>query len=100
MNGIKIRYDCSHISEMFHNFKGLIIYLNVVILSGILFSRPDHVLSFLSIYVSSVSLLETTKTSEKESTTNKVKKKNVRYYSIYHFISITNETFTLNGWAS
>jgi len=51
MNGIKIRYDCSQMSELFHHFKGLIIYLNVVILSGILISRPDHVLSFLSIYV-------------------------------------------------
>jgi len=48
----------------------------------------------------SVSLQEATKTSEKENTTNKVKKKNVRYYSIYHFISLANETFTLNGWAS
>jgi hypothetical protein len=48
----------------------------------------------------SVSLLDATKTSEKENITNKVKKKNVRYYSIYHFISLSNETATLNGWAS
>jgi hypothetical protein len=47
----------------------------------------------------SVSLLEATKTSEKENTTNKAKNKNVRH-SIYHFISLANETFTLNGWAS
>jgi hypothetical protein len=48
----------------------------------------------------SVSLLGAIKTSEKENTTNKVKKKNVRYYSIYHFVSLTSETFTLKGWAS
>ena len=100
MNGIKIRYDSSQIPELFHHFKGLIIYLNVVILSGILISRPIMSLVSSAFTSRSVSLLEATKTSEKENIKNKVKKKNIRYYSIYHFIYLANETDTLNGWAS
>jgi hypothetical protein len=50
MNGVSIRQGCSQVFEFFHPFKGFIIYFYVVIVSGILISKHDHVLSFLSIY--------------------------------------------------
>jgi hypothetical protein len=49
MNGILIFWGCSKIFELFHPFKRFII-LHVVIVSCILISRHDHVLSFLSMY--------------------------------------------------
>jgi hypothetical protein len=50
MNGSLIHWGCSQILELFHPFKGCIIYLYVVILSCMLVSRHDHILNFISIF--------------------------------------------------
>jgi hypothetical protein len=49
MNANLICSRCSKISELFHRFSGYVTCLYVVILSSILFTRHDHLLSFISI---------------------------------------------------
>jgi hypothetical protein len=50
MKGILIRQGCIQIFKLLHCFKGFITYLYVLILSCILISRHDRILSCLSTY--------------------------------------------------
>jgi hypothetical protein len=50
LNGSLIHWGCSQVPELFQPFKGFFISLYTVILSCILISRYDRVLSFISIY--------------------------------------------------
>jgi hypothetical protein len=43
-------YGCSQLFKLFHSFKRFITYLYVPILSCVLLSTHDHIVSFLSIY--------------------------------------------------